>query len=167
MRDLKTHLWQSLARVQAGEVQEVTSHRRSIDRITAVMQPDSASTHPLQKAIVAGIVSWNGQKPVFPPPVKLRGEGKASVPWCSKLAVDLVFRFCEISALIQWLIVEPQSDPMREVMSRAEALAVWRITWAEAMAGLARRQREDPLSSDDRELARQHLITSWSSFGIV
>jgi prevent-host-death family protein len=76
VRDLKTHLSEWLARAQAGEVVEVTSHRKPIARITAVKQPDSTSTNPLQKAIDAGVVSWNGQKPLFPPPVKLRGEGK-------------------------------------------------------------------------------------------
>ena len=76
VRDLKTHLSEWLGRVQAGEVVEVTSHRKPIARITAVRQSEPVSTNPLQKAIDAGIVSWNGQKPVFPPPVKLRGEGK-------------------------------------------------------------------------------------------
>ena len=76
VRDLKTHLSQWLARAQAGEVVEVTCHRQPIARITAVKQPDSAATNPLQKAIDAGLVSWNGQKPVFPTPVNLRGEGK-------------------------------------------------------------------------------------------
>lgn len=40
----------------------------------------------------------------------------------------------------------------------AQIIAVCRITWAEAMAGIARRQREDP---DGRELlhrAREQLI---------
>ncbi|WP_158218519.1 hypothetical protein [Synechococcus sp. 1G10] len=40
-------------------------------------QPDpSSSPHPLQKAIDAGVITWNGQKPVFPPPVKLNDGGK-------------------------------------------------------------------------------------------
>jgi len=76
VRDLKTHLSKWLARAQAGEVVEVTSHRKSIARITAVKPADSTSTSPLQKAIDAGLISWNGQKPVFPPPIKLRGKGK-------------------------------------------------------------------------------------------
>jgi hypothetical protein len=41
-----------------------------------VKPADSGITSPLQKAIDAGLISWNGQKPVFPPPVKLRGQGK-------------------------------------------------------------------------------------------
>lgn len=76
VRDLKTHLSQWLARAQAGEVVEVTSHRRSIARITAVKPVEAVSANPLQNAMDAGIVSWNGQKPVFPPPVRLGGAGK-------------------------------------------------------------------------------------------
>ena len=75
VRDLKTHLSEWLARAQSGEVVEVTSHRRPIARITAVKPAGSASTSPLQKAIDAGLISWSGQKPNLPPPVKLRGQG--------------------------------------------------------------------------------------------
>lgn len=76
VRDLKTHLSEWLGRVQAGEVVEVTSHRKPIARITALKPANSGITSPLQKAIDAGLISWNGQKPVFPPPVELRGQGK-------------------------------------------------------------------------------------------
>ena len=76
VRDLKTHLSEWLGRVQAGEVVEVTSHRKPIARITAVNSAESTSSSPLQKAIDAGLISWNGQKPNLPPPVKLRGKGK-------------------------------------------------------------------------------------------
>jgi prevent-host-death family protein len=76
VRDLKTHLSEWLARAQSGEVVEVTSHRKPIARITAVKPADSGITSPLQKAIDAGLISWNGQKPNLPPPVKLRGQGK-------------------------------------------------------------------------------------------
>jgi prevent-host-death family protein len=75
VRELKTHLSEWLARAQAGEVVEVTSHRKPIARITAVRQQDPASISPLQNAIDAGVISWNGQKPVFPPPVKLNDGG--------------------------------------------------------------------------------------------
>ena len=75
VRDLKTHLSEWLARAQAGEVVEVTSHRKPIAHITAVSQHNPASIGPLQKAIEAGIISWNGKKPVLPPPVPLRGSG--------------------------------------------------------------------------------------------
>ncbi|MEB3194624.1 MAG: type II toxin-antitoxin system prevent-host-death family antitoxin, partial [Cyanobacteriota bacterium] len=76
VRDLKTHLSEWLGRVQAGEVVEVTSYRKPIARITAVNSAESTSSSSLQKAIDAGWISWNGQKPNMPPPVKLRGKGK-------------------------------------------------------------------------------------------
>jgi predicted nucleic acid-binding protein len=75
--------------------------------------------------------------------------------------------FCDTSALIKLLINEPGSDQMAESSSQAEAIAVCRITWVEAMAGMARRQREDPISGDDIEQARQRLIHSWNQFSIV
>lgn len=76
VRDLKTHLSEWLARAQAGEVVEVTSHRKPIARITAVKPVDSGISSPLQQAMDAGLISWSGQKPNLPPPVKLRGQGK-------------------------------------------------------------------------------------------
>jgi len=75
--------------------------------------------------------------------------------------------FCDTSALIKLLINEPGSDQMAESSSQAEAIAVCRITWVEAMAGMARHQREDPISGDDIEQARQRLIHSWNQFSIV
>jgi prevent-host-death family protein len=76
VRDLKTHLSEWLSRAQSGEVVEVTSHRKPIARITAIKSAASAITNPLQKSIDAGVISWNGQKPILPPPVNLRGQGK-------------------------------------------------------------------------------------------
>jgi antitoxin (DNA-binding transcriptional repressor) of toxin-antitoxin stability system len=75
VRDLKSHLSQWLARAQAGEVVEVTSHRKPIARITAPKQADPEATNPLQRAMDTGIVSWNGQKPMVPPPVQLKDGG--------------------------------------------------------------------------------------------
>ena len=75
VRDLKTHLSAWLGRVQAGEEVEVTSHRKPIARITAVKPAASALTNPLQTAIDAGVISWNGQNPVIPAPVKLNDGG--------------------------------------------------------------------------------------------
>jgi prevent-host-death family protein len=75
VRDLKTHLSAWLGRVQAGEVVEVTSHRKPIARITAVKPVASVSTDPLQQAIAAGVISWNGQNPEIPSPVKLNDGG--------------------------------------------------------------------------------------------
>lgn len=57
VRELKTHPSEWLARAQAREVVEVTSHRKPIVRITAVKPAASASPNPLQKANDAGVIS--------------------------------------------------------------------------------------------------------------
>ena len=75
--------------------------------------------------------------------------------------------FCDTSALLKLLLDKAQSDQMRQISTNADAIGVCRISWAETIAALARRQREDPNSSADLEEARQHLIHSWSSFSIV
>ena len=75
-RNLKTHLSVWLARAQGGDVMEITSHRKPIARITAVQPDERAPADPLQRAIQAGLISWNGQKPNLPSPVPLRGKGK-------------------------------------------------------------------------------------------
>ena len=84
VRDLKSHLSEWLGRVQAGEEVEVTSHRKPITRITAVKPADSEISNPMQQAIDAGLISWNGQKPVMPPPVKLNDGG----PLISDLVIE-------------------------------------------------------------------------------
>ncbi len=84
-----------------------------------------------------------------------------------RIGVELVILFCDTSALMKLLVDEHQSDQMRQVSTNVEAIGVCRISWAETMAALARRQREDPTSSDDLEQARQHLIQAWQTFTIV
>ena len=75
--------------------------------------------------------------------------------------------YCDTSALIKLLVLEPGSNRMQQTSSEAEAIGVCRITWAEAMAAMARRQREDPASSTDLKQARQLLTKTWAQFVIV
>lgn len=75
--------------------------------------------------------------------------------------------FCDTSALVKLLIDEPDSAQIHQATERAGVIAACRITWAEAMAAMARRQRDDPTSAEDIEQARQRLIRLWSSFTIV
>ena len=56
---------------------------------------------------------------------------------------------------------------MHQASIAAEAIAVCRITWAEAMAGMARRQREEPDAAKLLEQARQQLIENWEHCSIV
>jgi len=78
-----------------------------------------------------------------------------------------VILFCDTSALIKLLVDEAQSDQLRQISSTVGAIGVCRISWAEAMAVLARLRRDDPVNDDDLEQARQHLIQAWQSFTIV
>ena len=55
VRDLKTHLSEWLGRVQAGEVVEVTSHRKPIARITA--DPRLAGALAAIMAAVVGVIA--------------------------------------------------------------------------------------------------------------
>ena len=75
--------------------------------------------------------------------------------------------FCDTSALIKLLISEPGSDRMHQASLEAEVIAACRLTWAEAMAGLARRQREHPEGAEALEQACQQLILSWEHCTIV
>ena len=75
--------------------------------------------------------------------------------------------FCDTSALIKLLIDEPGADQIHQASQDAGAIAAFRITWAEAMAAMARRQREDPVSADAIEQARQRLNQLWTFFSIV
>jgi len=78
-----------------------------------------------------------------------------------------VLLFCDTSALIKLLIDEPDSAQIHQITERAGLIASCRITWAEAMAAMARRQRDDPTSADEIENARQRLSMLWLSFTIV
>jgi predicted nucleic acid-binding protein len=78
-----------------------------------------------------------------------------------------VILFCDTSALIKLLIDEPGSDQIHQASQAALVISACRITWAEAMAAMARRQREDPVSADAIEQARQRLNQLWTFFSIV
>lgn len=69
--------------------------------------------------------------------------------------------FCDTSALIKLLIDEPGSEQIHQASHAAPVVAACRITWAEAIAAMARRQREDPLSSEAIEQARERLNQLW------
>ncbi len=74
VRDLKAHLSSILARARKGEIIEVTSHNKPIARIVGI--PD-ATKHELAGLVADGLVSWNGEKPVFPKNrLKLSSGGK-------------------------------------------------------------------------------------------
>lgn len=72
VRELKAKLSRMLARAQAGEVIEVTSHNKPIARIVGVFP---AADVGLRKVISRGELSWKGGKPQLDPPATLARKG--------------------------------------------------------------------------------------------
>jgi prevent-host-death family protein len=73
IRELKATLSRVMARAQAGEVIEVTSHRKPIARIVGVpLQAEEG----LKGLLLSGAVSWNGAKPAISVPLALKSGGK-------------------------------------------------------------------------------------------
>ncbi len=75
--------------------------------------------------------------------------------------------FCDTSALVKLYVDEPGADNLRRRAQSAVAIAVARIGWAEAMAGLARRQRESPGQELVLDRVRSRLKADWASFLII
>ena len=78
-----------------------------------------------------------------------------------------VILFCDTSALIKLYISEAFSEAVLAQAEEAKAIAVSRITWAEAMAALARRVREIPVDASVIEAVHANLRADWSNFAIV
>lgn len=74
VRELKAALSSYLARAQAGEVVEVTSHRRAIARIVGVPATENIG---LMALLASGAVTWNGHKPEYALPLTLSAQGKS------------------------------------------------------------------------------------------
>jgi predicted nucleic acid-binding protein len=75
--------------------------------------------------------------------------------------------FCDTSALIKLYIVEEGRDELNTQLSSAEAVAVCRISWAEAYAALSRRAREVPQDASVIEQAKVALAADWPHFVVL
>ncbi|MDP1524993.1 MAG: type II toxin-antitoxin system VapC family toxin [Rhodocyclaceae bacterium] len=75
--------------------------------------------------------------------------------------------FCDTSALIKLYIKEAFSAEVQAEAAMAQAIAVSRIAWAEIMAALARRARENPVDVDAIETVRAQLRIDWPGLAIV
>jgi len=75
--------------------------------------------------------------------------------------------FCDTSALIKLYVVEDFTDVMLTLAGSASAIAVCRIAWAEAMAALARRARENSADTAVVETVRTRLRNDWIQYAIV
>lgn len=75
--------------------------------------------------------------------------------------------FCDTSALVKLYIREDHSDTMLALAESASAISVCRIAWAEMMAALARRLRENPADGGSIETARARLKVDWPRYAVV
>ena len=75
--------------------------------------------------------------------------------------------FCDTSALVKLYIVEVGSDELKLQVQQAEAVAVCRITWAEAYAALSRRAREVPEDAFIIEQAKSALAADWPHYVVL
>ena len=75
--------------------------------------------------------------------------------------------FCDTSALLKLYIVEAESDALKVLVQKAEAVAVCRIAWAEAHAELSRRAREVSEDSSLMEQAKAALAYDWPHFVVL
>ncbi len=75
--------------------------------------------------------------------------------------------FCDTSALVKLYIQEDASDEMQALARSASAIAVCRIAWAEIMAALSRRARENPTDAEAIETVRARLRADWPRYAIV
>lgn len=75
--------------------------------------------------------------------------------------------FCDTSALVKLYLKEEFSHEVRALSDKANVVAVSRISWAEAMATLARRVRESPADAQAIETVRAHFRKDWSNFANV
>lgn len=75
--------------------------------------------------------------------------------------------FCDTSALLKLYIVEAGSEALKARVVEAEAVAVFRIAWAEAHAALSRRAREVPGDAPVIEQAKVALAQDWPRFVVM
>lgn len=75
--------------------------------------------------------------------------------------------YCDTSALIKLYLQEESSALMLDQAAAASLVTTCRISWAEAMAAMARRVREIPKDATTINLAQQRFQTQWNHFAIV
>lgn len=75
--------------------------------------------------------------------------------------------YCDTSALVKLYLVETGTDLMLKQTSAAEIIATCRISWAEAMAAMARRSRETPADHIQISQAQTQLKEQWPHFAVM
>lgn len=74
--------------------------------------------------------------------------------------------YLDTSALLKLYVDEPESDAVWRTIGDA-TVSTCRMTWAEAFAALARRERESPSSGTTWNTARERLAADWTAFHVI
>ena len=74
--------------------------------------------------------------------------------------------YLDTSALLKLYVDEAGSDAVWRALDD-QPVATCRITWAEACAALARREREFPAAEATWSLARDRLARDWPAFHVI
>lgn len=75
--------------------------------------------------------------------------------------------FCDTSALVKLYIREDSSETVLALAGSASTIAVSRIAWAEIMAALARRLRENPTDAEAIESVRGRIRADWPRYAVI
>jgi predicted nucleic acid-binding protein len=75
--------------------------------------------------------------------------------------------YLDTSALVKLYVDEPGRDPVVAQVERAGAVATARVTYAEARAAFARKQREGGFDRRALRLVVERLDAEWAAFTVV
>ena len=75
--------------------------------------------------------------------------------------------FCDTSALLKLYVREAAAAELRALAAAANRVAVCRIAWTDAHAGLTRRAREAPHNAAIANEAKRALARDWPSYTIA
>jgi len=75
--------------------------------------------------------------------------------------------YLDTSSLLKCLIDEAHTTEVRDWLDAAGAVATSRVTYPEAAAALARRQRLGDLTAEGARVALRRLVARWAGFMLV
>ncbi|MBA2321467.1 MAG: type II toxin-antitoxin system VapC family toxin [Deltaproteobacteria bacterium] len=75
--------------------------------------------------------------------------------------------YLDTSALVKLYVAESDSRAVHEAVSQAEVVCTSRVSWAELMSALARKERESPPDAELLGAARRAFRAQWASFLVL
>ena len=75
--------------------------------------------------------------------------------------------YADTSALVKLYVEEVESDRVRRLVEAANSVHTARVSYVEARAAFARRNREGGLTTRERRGVVRNLDAEWNHFGVV